>query len=100
MIARIFCRRRRQLEQERDYLLRWFGGFDAELTGLSADTLTRIAFGETSIARTIWEPSDRGDLGRCERAYEKMPRHLQKICRPTLNRWQKEIAALERERGR
>lgn len=83
--------KRRELEAERDYLLCWLGGFEAPLTGLSADTLTLVAFGfdpefDPHLGFTF--PLDKGDLGRCERAYAAMPPHLQENALPLLETWQ------------
>lgn len=81
----------RRLEAERAYLLRWFGGCGRELRGLSADTLTRVAFGldpESEDRRRFDIPWDRGDLGRCERAFDAMPEHLQEVCAALLEAWQ------------
>jgi hypothetical protein len=87
-----------RLEAERDYLLRWLGGFDAELRGLSADSLTCVAFG--AVEDPPREPSDCGDLARCERAFEAMPPHLQKRVLPLLVLWRDKVAEKERSRGR
>jgi hypothetical protein len=77
-----------ELDEERKYLLRWFGGFNAELTGLSADALTRFVYygGEPEA-----HPHDAGDLSRCERAYEAMPPHLQADALPLLEKWRDDL---------
>jgi hypothetical protein len=77
-----------ELVAERKYLLRWFNGFNAELTGLSADALTIYAYygGEPHNY-----PRDKGDLGRCERAYAAMPPHLQKLALPLLEKWRDDL---------
>lgn len=79
-----------ELVAERTYLLRWFNGFDAELRGLSADALTLYVYygGEPH-----HYPRDKGDLGRCERAYAAMPPHLQKLALPLLEKWRDDIAS-------
>ena len=75
--------RQKELEEESNFLLRWLGGFNAELGGLSADAMTVAAFYGTEPTHA---PSDRGDLGRCELAYEAAPPHLQKRMLPILER--------------
>jgi hypothetical protein len=89
----------KELEGERDYLLRWLGGFHAELGGLSADALSRVAFAVVTDPGDDY-PRDRGDLGRCEHAYEAMPPHLQKRVLPLLEEWREFVAEKERSRGR
>ena len=85
-----------RLEAERDYLLRWLGGFNAELTGLSADALTVAAFTGRS-PRSY--PRDTDDLGRCERAYAAMPEHLQAAALPLLEEWRESVAKAEATRA-
>jgi hypothetical protein len=77
-----------ELVAERKYLLRWFGGSNAELTGLSADALTRFVYYGGEPHRY---PLDKGDLGRCERAFEAMPAHLQKLALPLLEKWRDDL---------
>lgn len=90
----------KRARQERDYLLRWLGGFNAELTGLSADTLTRIALGvEHPNGPNVSLPMDSGDLKRCERAFAQMPGHMQERCLPIFKDWQDKILAITKERG-
>lgn len=89
-------------EQERDYLLRWLGGWQhnkdtpEKLTGASADNLTCIAFGVKGDGAV---PHDMGDLGRCERAFDAMPPHIQQRALPDLEQWQRDIRRLTNERG-
>ena len=82
-----------ELVAERNYLLRWLGGFNAELTGLSADALTLYAYYETDPGPNY--PRDKGDLGRCERAFAKAPPHLQKLMLPLLEKWRENLADSE-----
>jgi hypothetical protein len=87
-----------ELIAERDYLLRWLGGFHSELTGLSADALSRVAFGVITDPG-LYYPSDSGDLGRCERAYTAMPPHLQERVLPLLEQWRYDVDRIESERA-
>ena len=81
-----------ELTAERNYLLRWLNGFNAELGGLSADALTLYAYYG---GKPHHCPSDQGDLGRCERAYAAMPPHLQKLALPLLEKWRKDLGHVE-----
>lgn len=84
--------RLRRTEAEREYLLLWLGGITPALRGLSADALTLVAFRG---GRPHSYPRDKGDLGRCERAFNAMPAHLQDRARPLLEAWRAEV----RQRG-
>jgi hypothetical protein len=78
-----------ELVAERNYLLRWLGGFSAELTGLSADAMTLFAYHGGKPANY---PRDTDDLGRCERAYAAAPPHLQARMLPLLEKWRNALA--------
>lgn len=78
-----------RLEAERDYLLHMPEGLSARNMILCAITGKRPDEGDWKDSYT---PRDRGDLGRCERAYELAPDHLKSRMRSIIDGW---AAALE-----
>lgn len=64
-------------EAERDFLIARFLNPAEHDYGISSDAMIREALGGDPV-RPGEYPRDRGDLGRCERAYERAPEHLQR----------------------
>ncbi len=77
-----------QLQAERDYLLKWLRG---ELVGASACCMVGYAFGDGEPG-DFWWPSDRGDLGRCQRAFDQAPAHLKERMEPLLKSYRENLA--------
>lgn len=59
-------------------------------TGISSDALVSFAFTGKGPHD---QPYDHDDLGRCERAYAKAPKHLQRRMLPVLDHWRVEVWA-------
>lgn len=88
-------RTKRELRAERDFLLsrlsyydhRYDGHrFEASFVGLSSNAMVHAAItGEATPREIDYPPRDRGDMGRCERTFQRAPEHLKPAMAPYLD---------------